>query len=60
MDARKYDRFADLLTQILHEYSKLQAHTRVGKDLRAEMLDLIMRSRELNDQIAAVDDKGWL
>lgn len=60
MDARKYDRFADLLTQILHEYAKLQAFTRVGKDLRAEMLDLVMRSRELNDQIAAVDDKGWL
>jgi hypothetical protein len=60
MDAREYDRIADLLIQIRKKYDQLLIQ---NPDLNLTRLQMIARLNfliENNDLMAKWDDKGWL
>jgi hypothetical protein len=60
MDAREYDRIADLLIQIRKKYDQLLIE---NPDLNVTRLQMIARLNfliENNDLMAKWDDKGWL
>lgn len=60
MDARNYDRIADLLMQIRAKYAGLEPKYGVNKQMKAEALDYVNALIWLNDQIAKADAKEWL
>ena len=60
MDAREYDRIADLLIQIRKKYDQMLIQ---NPDLNLTRLQMIARLNfliENNDLMAKWDDKGWL
>lgn len=67
MDAREYDRIADLLMQIRAKYSVLgvdklsKANFESPNDSELfdaiDLIDLLLR---MNDQLGEFDGKGWL
>ena len=54
MDAREYDRIADLLMQIRSKYAK-EKH-----NMAEYMVESISHLLRLNDTLAEQDAKGWL
>lgn len=54
MDAREYDRIADLLMQIRKKYEQ-ETH-----DMAEYMVHTITHLLVMNDQFAEKDAKGWL
>lgn len=61
MDARKHDRFADLLSQIFwhinREYINLNDDP---NNLRREMLEVIEKALEINDKLGCMAEKGMI
>jgi rRNA pseudouridine-1189 N-methylase Emg1 (Nep1/Mra1 family) len=57
MDARDYDRMADLLAQMLNKY-----RNQPFKDdmLKRSVIEHLVVLLQLNDECAKLDDKGWL
>ena len=61
MDAREYDRIADLLCQIRNKISNnLQTTNRLGEWTKEDYLKRIASLLEDTDQLADVDQKGLL
>lgn len=64
MDARNYDRIADLLMQIRAKYSQLGVNklSRVEELMPtlADPMDLIDILLRMNDELGELDAKGWL
>jgi hypothetical protein len=54
MDAKEYDRIADLLMQIRKKYAKGNHH------MAKYMVERINYLLIMNDKIAEQDGKGWL
>ena len=57
MDAKEYDRIADLLMQIRKKYNKLPME---DKRLKQSILEHIDALLNMNDNCATFDAKGWL
>lgn len=60
MDAKEYDRIADLLLQIRKKYDNLlllDANDQFNRMLLIKMLDQVIM---MNDKFAQWDAKGWL
>ena len=60
MDARDWDRIADLLMQIEKKIRKLDPTRMPSITAQSEMHHHIMSALELNDKLAEWDNKGWL
>jgi len=60
MDAKEYDRIADLLMQIRKKYVNLEPKNEFGQHAKNAILDYINASLHLNDEIGEVDAKGLL
>ncbi len=61
MDARDYDRIADLLCQIRNKINNnLQTTNRLGEWTKSDYLERINRLLEDTDTLADVDQKGLL
>lgn len=60
MDARQYDRIADLLMQIRNKYADLLPNQEQNKQKKNDMLDLINAALLLNDEMGQDDIRGWL
>ena len=60
MDAKEYDRIADLLMQIRKKYAVLEIkehHDRHHRDVFVKQLDYLLK---LNDKFAYWESKGWI
>ncbi len=60
MDAREYDRIADLLMQIEKKIRSLDPTRMPTITFQSEMHYHIMSALELNDKLAKSDAAGWL
>ena len=60
MDARDYDRIADLLMQIRKKYAQLDPKTALNKQRKDDCLDFVNAVLQMNDWMARDDGKGWL
>lgn len=60
MDAKEYDRIADLLMQIRKKYVKIEAKTEKNKQNKQDAIDYLNAMLYLNDYFAETDTKGWL
>jgi len=60
MDAREYDRIADLLMQIEKKIRSLSPSRMPTITQQSEMHYHIMSALELNDKLAKSDAAGWL
>ena len=60
MDAREWDRIADLLMQIRKKYAQLEPKFEINQMQKADALDSINALLWMNDQMAERDGKGWL
>lgn len=60
MEAKSYDRLADLLMQIRKKYDALEPKSNVGKKEREIALQLVEALLITNDELAKMDVKGWL
>tara|TARA_R100000734_G_C3297649_1_gene88667 strand:+ start:487 stop:690 length:204 start_codon:yes stop_codon:yes gene_type:complete len=59
MDARKYDRLADLLSQVLWNYRHhAVSHNAQTRLMTEELRHIIHRALELNDLLADRDKQG--
>jgi len=60
MDAREYDRIADLLMQIRKKIDKIsekEQYGRHGKEMMLFHLEMVLK---YNHKLAEYDGKGWL
>lgn len=60
MDARDYDRIADLLVQIRSKYAELLPKLDENKEKKNDALDYINALLLLNDDLGEADALGWL
>jgi len=65
MDARRYDRNADQLSQIFWHYTRLQRQTShlnmgTGNPMVNRMLELLQEALQVNDDIAGLTEKGLI
>ena len=64
MDAKEYDRIADLLMQIRKKYRKLgqsiNNHCVTIDDTQYSAMDLISLLLRINDNLGEADAMGWL
>ena len=61
MDARRYDKNADQLAQILWHYTKLQKQLPHYAQVETQyMLELLHKCMVVNDQIGKMREKGLL
>lgn len=60
MDAREYDRIADLLMQIRKKYAELDPKMESNKQNKQDALDYLNALLHLNDVMADYDTTGWL
>lgn len=60
MDAKEYDRIADLLIQIRQKYAKQKTTDSNSQDTLTHMILTIDHLLTLNDKIAKWDGQGWL
>lgn len=64
MDAKEYDRIADLLMQIRKKYTKLGTsvdnHCVEIEDEHYSAIDLLTLLLRVNDNLAEADAMGWL
>lgn len=61
MDARKYDRIADLLAQIRAHYSNIPQHQRgVYQHDVEHMVELMQQALYLNDKLGKACEKGLI
>lgn len=60
MDAREWDRIADLLCQIEKKIRQLDPTRMPSITAQSEMHTHIMSALELNDKLAEWDKMGWL
>ena len=65
MDARRYDRNADILSQVIWHYTQLQktlpTHRQEGTHLMInEMLELLTQAIHLNDNMGQFKEKGLI
>lgn len=60
MDAREWDRIADLLMQIRKKYAQLTPKLDNNKEAKQDSLDYLNALLHLNDVMAEYDNKGWL
>lgn len=57
MDAKQYDRIADLLMQIRKKYEQIKSeHSTLDKDA----VKLVTALLQINHDLADFDAKGWL
>lgn len=57
MDAQEYDRFGDILSQMLKKYRNQDFKDDM---LKRSVIEHLLVLLELNDECAKLDDKGWL
>ena len=60
MDAREWDRIADLLMQIRQKYAKQETTSTDSADRLTHLVYTIDHILSMNDILANWDDKGWL
>lgn len=60
MDAREYDRIADLLMQIRKKINSLEPKYENAKKMREEALQSLEWMLICNDILAKMDTAGWL
>lgn len=60
MEAKKYDRIADLLLQIRKNYVLLQGNSMKNEKKIQMMLFHLNQAIVLNDELGELDGKGWL
>jgi DNA-binding transcriptional regulator GbsR (MarR family) len=60
MDAREWDRIADLLMQIRKKYDNLKPKDHIDPSIKPMMLNSIDQLLTWNDKLAEWDGKGWL
>ena len=60
MDAREYDRIADLLMQIRKKYAFLEPKHEINQEHRNQALDYLNALLHINDKMAERDNEGWL
>lgn len=60
MDAKEYDRIADLLMQIRKKYKKMEIKDEFYKTLRDIAIGNIDGLLNYNDTFAGAEAKGWL
>ena len=60
MDAKEWDRIADLLMQIRGKYKKQDTTDTEAADMLTHMVFMIDHLLKFNDMCAKWDDKGWL
>jgi len=60
MDAREWDRIADLLMQIRQKYAKQPTTDTNSTDTLTHMVYTIDHLLTMNDKMAKWDDMGWL
>jgi len=60
MDAREWDRIADVLCQIEKKIRKLDVSRMPSITAQSEMHHHIMSALDLNDKLAEWDKMGWL
>ena len=60
MDAREWDRIADLLMQIRQKYAKQETTDTNSADMLTHLVYTIDHLLSMNDKLANWDDKGWL
>ena len=60
MDAREWDRIADLLMQIRQKYAKQETTDTNSADMLTHLVYTIDHMLSMNDKLANWDDKGWL
>ena len=60
MDAREWDRIADLLMQIRQKYAKQTTTDTNSADTLTHMVFTIDHLLAMNDKLATWDGKGWL
>ena len=60
MDAKEYDRIADLLMQIRKKYNKLARNDKLDEQRIQIFVDCIDKMLYINQVIGEKDAKGWL
>jgi hypothetical protein len=61
MDARRYDRNADQLSQIFWHYTRKQREYRTQPSPRIErMLELLEEALRINDELGILTEKGLI
>lgn len=64
MDARDYDRIADLLAQIYSKYNNMTMKTHhasnIVQPMRNEMQEILERALVLNDFMGKLEEKGLI
>ena len=60
MDAREYDRIADLLCQIMKKIRNLNTTRIPSVNVQCEMYANLESALEANDKLAEWDNMGWL
>jgi hypothetical protein len=60
MDAKEYDRIADLLMQIRKKYAKIEVKEGINIQMKQEALDYVNALLWLNDELGKNDAQGWL
>ena len=60
MDAKEWDRIADLLMQIRGKYKKQETTCTQSEEMLNDMVWLVEHLLKYNDKAATYDNKGWL
>jgi len=60
MDAKEYDRIADLLMQIRKKYAKISTNNEKNITMKQTALSYLDSLLWINDVFAEDDAKGWL
>ena len=60
MDARDWDRIADLLMQIRKKYALVEPKHEINQENRNQALDYLNALLHINDKMAERDNQGWL
>ena len=61
MDARRYDRNADLLSQIYWHLNKLNTkQNERAEEVKAELLELLQKALEWNDELGKMAERGLI
>ncbi len=61
MDTRRYDRNADLLSQIYWHLNKLNTkQNERAEEVKAELLELLQKALEWNDELGKMAERGLI
>lgn len=61
MDARRYDRNADLLSQIYWHLNRLNTkQNERAEEVKAELLELLQKALEWNDELGKMAERGLI